>query len=69
MTRALDDKLILGDLHELAERISAVLEGYRERTITPADVELQMVAEFCWAIGVEPRLTFTPILAQEGQPG
>lgn len=65
MTRALDDRLILGELHELAERISAVLEGYRERIITPADVDLQMVAEFCWAIGVEPRLTFTQLLAQE----
>lgn len=58
MTRALDDTLIIGDLHELAERISAVLEGYRERIITPADVDLRMVAEFCWAIGVEPRIAF-----------
>lgn len=47
-------------LRALSERISEVLTGAAKDgpPPLPQEVTLRHIAEFCWALGVEPRLEF-----------
>lgn len=48
------------ELDAMAERIASVLnEISHELPITPAAVDLRLVASLCWAIGVTPNITLT----------
>lgn len=45
------------DLDELADRISSVLNELRPKLpLRSCDVDLRIVAELCWAIGVSPSI-------------
>jgi len=41
-------------LDDMAERIAEVINAYsKRRKIKPSEVDLAMVADFCWALGLE----------------
>jgi hypothetical protein len=46
------------ELDAMSERIASVLNGVAHKLpIEAADVDLRLVAELCWAIGVTPEIT------------
>lgn len=50
------------ELLEMAERIAEVLNDAQKRLpLTPEDVDLRLVAELCWAIGVQPEFHARPL--------
>lgn len=49
------------ELWQMAERFAAVLATYRDREIKPEDVDMRMVADFCYALGVTPSVEIRPL--------
>lgn len=49
-------------LDAMAERVAEVVNTFAGRPIKPEDVNLRMVAEFCWALDVTPSIELEMLL-------
>lgn len=46
-------------LDEVADRIAVVMNDYKAVKITAETVDLRLVADLCWALGLKPTVGFS----------